>query len=119
MKLLRVALGVLLAANGGWMLLDARHWYGAVPGVIDSGPLNLHFVRDIGAVYLLCGLAFLALARHARARPYAIAGCAFLLAHGALHLMEVAMGVHELEHLRADVPGVLLLPLIASWAAWR
>ena len=119
MKPFRLTLAALFAANGLWMLFASRHWYGALPGVIDSGPFNAHFVRDLGAVYLLCGTAFFALARHAGARPYALAACAFLLAHGAIHLLETLLDLHDLEHLLADAPGVLLLPTLATWSAWR
>lgn len=117
MKPLRLALGLLFAANGLWMLLAARHWYGVVPGVMDSGPFSAHFVRDIGAAYVLCGLAFVALAHDAAARPYALAGCAFLLAHGALHVAETLLGLHGFGHLLVDLPAVLLLPWLALWSA--
>ena len=119
MQPLRLTLGLLFAANGLWMLFASRHWYGTVPGVVDTGPFNLHFVRDIGAVYVLCGLGFVALRLRTAARPYALAGCAFLLAHGAIHLIEVLLGQHDLAHLIVDAPGVLLAPLLAGWAAWR
>jgi hypothetical protein len=44
--------GISLVANGVMMLAAAAGWYGAVPGVPDTGPFNPHFVRDIGAAYL-------------------------------------------------------------------
>lgn len=119
MKQLRLVLGLLFAANGLAMLIAPGHWYGAVPGVIDSGPFNAHFIRDIGAAYGLGGLAFMALAVTPAARAYALAAAAFLLAHGAIHALEVAAGVHGVEHLMRDAPGVLLLPLLAAWAAWH
>lgn len=119
MKHLRLVLGLLFAVNGLAMLIAPGHWYGAVPGVMDSGPFNAHFIRDIGAVYALGGLAFMALAVTAAARDYARAASAFLLAHGAIHVFEVAAGVHAVEHLVTDAPGVLLLPLLAAWAASR
>jgi len=40
-------------ANGLWMLFWPEVWYHDLPvGIPDSGPLNLHFVRDLGAAYL-------------------------------------------------------------------
>jgi uncharacterized protein YjeT (DUF2065 family) len=119
MQCLRLATGLLFAINGLGMLVVPEVWYEAVPGVIDSGPFNGHFVRDIGAVYALCGLALLAYGLRADARPHARAACAFLLAHGLVHCAEALAGVHELAHFLMDLPGVLLLPLAASWAAWR
>jgi hypothetical protein len=51
------ALAVMLAANGAVMLAAGRWWYGAVPGVSETGPYNPHFVKDIGAAYLVVGAA--------------------------------------------------------------
>jgi hypothetical protein len=46
-------------ANGLWMLLAPRSWYYGLPARIpDTGPLNVHFVRDIGAAFLTLGIAF-------------------------------------------------------------
>ncbi|MEO8115730.1 MAG: hypothetical protein ABI655_15180, partial [Phenylobacterium sp.] len=51
-RIIAGALGLLLAANGLYMLFAPAPWYGAVPGVPSTGPFNPHFVRDIGAAYL-------------------------------------------------------------------
>src|SRR5262249_52922948 len=48
-----VVVGLALAANGTFMLVAPSAWYGLVPGVAATGPLNAHFVRDIGAAYLV------------------------------------------------------------------
>ena len=42
------------------MLARPEIWYYSIPGVTGTGPLNLHFIRDIGCAYLvaaagLCG----------------------------------------------------------------
>ena len=71
---LAMGLGLLLAANGFLMLLDPAQWYAIVPGVPETGPLNPHFVRDIGAAYVVTGVAIGWLARDARAVPAALAG---------------------------------------------
>ncbi len=63
---LAIGLGLLLAANGFLMLADPAQWYAMVPGVPETGPFNPHFVRDIGAVYVVIGVA-LAVARAGRA----------------------------------------------------
>ena len=119
MTILRAGLALTLLANGLWMLLAPRHWYLTLPGVIASGDFNAHFVRDIGAAYSLGGVAFALLCRWPTARPYALAASAFLLAHGAIHIAEGLLGWQTLAHLAADLPGVVLLPLLAFAAAWR
>ena len=58
-----IGLGLALAANGLLMLLDPAGWYALAPGVPETGPLNLHFVRDIGCAYILAGLALAGLWR--------------------------------------------------------
>ncbi len=119
MKWFRLTLGLLFALNGLCMLVVPQQWYDTVPGVAATGAFNAHFVRDIGVAYALCGLAFGLLAVRPDARPYALAGCAFLLAHGGIHVFEVVTGLHDFAHLLVDLPGVLLVPLAACWAAWR
>ena len=56
-------LATVLGANGVVMLAAGGWWYGAVPGVTMTGPYNPHFVKDIGAAYLVVagGLAWRAL----------------------------------------------------------
>ena len=41
-------LPAILAINGAVMMLAPAWWYPRVPGVIETGPLNDHFVRDGG-----------------------------------------------------------------------
>ena len=53
-----IILGVLSAANGAWMLVSAPTWYENLPGVVDTGAYNGHFVRDIGLAYFVSGAGF-------------------------------------------------------------
>ena len=47
-------------ANGFWMLARPAHWYATLPAAVpDFGPLNEHFVRDIGATFTMLGIALL------------------------------------------------------------
>lgn len=112
-----IALG--LAANGLYMLLAPESWYHAVPTVPHTGPFNPHFVRDIGAAYLVCGgaLAWLALGR-AGGSAAALTGGAFLLLHALVHLWDTVAGRATLEHLAQDFVTVLLVPVLILWLAW-
>ena len=49
---------IAFGANGLSMLLFPETWFNTIPGVTATGPFNAHFVRDVGAAYLVCGLAF-------------------------------------------------------------
>ena len=55
--------GLANLANGAWMLVDPAHWYANLPAAVpDTGPLNLHFVRDVGSAFAVMGGSLLAAA---------------------------------------------------------
>jgi len=66
--------GLGLIAIGLTMLAVPDAWYAFVPGVPETGPLNPHFVRDIGAAYLVAGATLVWFAIDRAARPAALAG---------------------------------------------
>jgi hypothetical protein len=104
----------LLSANGLAMLFAGLAWYGAVPGVTATGPYNPHFVRDIGAAYLVAGLGHAAFAlRPRQAWPALVAAAAFLTLHAAIHLFDAACGTRPLQDVARDFAGVFLPALIA------
>jgi hypothetical protein len=113
-----ILIAAMMGANGLVMLAAGRWWYGAVPGVPETGPFNPHFVKDIGAAYLVVGAAFAGLAVRASgaARGAAAAGAAFLGLHAAIHLAEAAGAPAGLADLARDFPGVILPALLAAWA---
>lgn len=114
----RLLLGILLSVNGIAMLLLPAIWYSLMPGVRATGPLNLHFVRDIGAAYLVAGGGLFWLWRNPRAWPAAMAGSAFLILHALVHVGEGVAGMLDWHHVARDLPGVFLMPLVALWLAW-
>lgn len=119
-RTLSILLALLGVGNGLAMLIAGRWWYGAVPGVVATGPYNPHFVRDIGAAYLAAGLAFAARAARATSRTEGAAavGAAFLALHGLIHLGEALGDPAGLADLTRDFPGVLLPAILAVAAAW-
>ena len=117
-NIVRIGFALLCIGNGIAMLADPGRWYLTVPGVLFTGPLNVHFVRDIGCAYLVTGLSFLWLARNRDAWPATMAGTAFLALHAGVHLFEVACGIAAPSTLLRDLPGVYLFPVAALWLAW-
>ncbi len=116
-----VVLGVLAvsgAANGVWMLVDPAHWYHHLPaGVPDTGPLNAHFVRDIGCAFLVFSGALFWAWRVPRWRtPLVVTTASFYVAHAALHVHDVARGLLTSDHLLLDAWGVYL-PAVVTVAA--
>ncbi|MEJ6003126.1 hypothetical protein [Paucibacter soli] len=119
MGLLRWPLALGLAANGLLMLLAPGAWYAGMPGVFYTGPLNEHFVRDIGCAYLVAaaGLLWRAL-QPQRGAAAALMGAGFLLLHAGVHVWELATGRCGWGQFLRDVPGVPLAALAAQWLGW-
>jgi hypothetical protein len=118
-RILAGLLVIVLGGNGLVMLLAGPWWYGAVPGVTGTGPYNPHFVKDIGAAYLVCGGAALWRAlRPAAPQGAMVAAAAFLLLHAAVHVADAAMGMHMGHDLTRDFAGVFVPAFIAAWLAW-
>ncbi|MGE0486237.1 MAG: hypothetical protein AB7Q81_18960 [Gammaproteobacteria bacterium] len=121
-----LAIAAILAAlylGNGFAMVTAPHaWYGAVPGVAASGPLNAHFVRDIGFAYLVAGTAFAwTLCRPSRLAACALVGSAWPALHAVAHLAEwLHHGPPPAPILLADGLGVLIPALLglalATWA---
>lgn len=101
-------------ANAVWMLIDPVHWYYNLPaGVPDFGPLNEHFVRDIGCISLLLGILLAWAAYDPRWRLTACAvNAAFYVLHALVHVLDTVRGLVGPEHWMIDASGVYVPALI-------
>jgi hypothetical protein len=115
--------GLANTASGLWMLAAPGHWYFNIPaGVPDTGPMNEHFIRDIGCVFLVMGLALLAGAAKPTVRLAALVMVtAWHVMHSMVHVADTFAGRLEPAHWLIDTPGVygptvLLLVLTVLWA---
>ncbi|MBV8682219.1 MAG: hypothetical protein JO111_05045 [Caulobacteraceae bacterium] len=109
------ALGALLAADGLAMLIFPLAWYGAVPGVITTGPFNPHFVADIGVAYLTTATALAWFALDPAVAWSALAiGSLFLDAHAAIHVVGAVTSPACGSLILRDLPGVFVPALLAS-----
>jgi hypothetical protein len=102
--------------NGLAMLFAGPLWYERIPGASQTGPFNPHFVQDIGAAFLVAGLALAARAWRPRYWPAAVAGAAFLAAHGLIHLVMI-LGGHD-PHAVFDLFAVVLPSAVALYSAF-
>ena len=111
---------VVLGGNGLVMLFAGLWWYGLVPGVTATGPYNPHFVRDIGAAYLVCGVSHAAFALRPRIAWSALAAsAAFLILHAGVHVFDAVCGTKPFADLARDFMGVFLPAFVAlGLAAW-
>jgi hypothetical protein len=119
-----LVLGVGMIANGIWMLVDPGMWYQDLPaGVPDYGPLNIHFVRDIGCAFITVGVALVWGARRPAVRlPLTVMATLFLVAHAVLHIHDTARGIVDSDHWWLDLPGVYapaLVLIVACFQIWR
>jgi hypothetical protein len=117
-SLLLWVLGAFHLANALWMLVAPENWYVNLPaGVADTGPLNVHFVRDIGCAFLSSGVALLWAAATSQA---AVRFACLLLAslfvggHAAVHLWDLGRGALGERHWLLDLPGVFAPTLILA-----
>ncbi|MBZ9989597.1 hypothetical protein LB572_21095 [Mesorhizobium sp. BH1-1-5] len=115
MRVLLLIIGIYQAAKGVVMLTVPEIWYSAVPGVPETGPANIHFIRDIGLAFLAAGAALLMASRRPGDGRLIAAAAIFLGGHAIYHLIEMAHGTTLTAAARdimlIVVPG--LLPLAA------
>lgn len=113
------ALGSL--GNGVWMLADPAGWYTDLPAAVpDTGPLNTHFVRDIGSAFLVMGTGLLVAAfRPALRLPLVALTSLFYWLHALVHVADTWSGRLPPSHWTIDFPGVYLPALaLAAIVAW-
>lgn len=105
--------GIGNVLNGGWMLADPAGWYVAIPGVTNSGPMNEHFVRDVGAVYTLTGIALMwAALRPARRVLLVGVVASFYVMHALVHVLDTMRGLMPPEQWAIDAVPIYLPTLV-------
>jgi hypothetical protein len=115
-RIIAAIFALLTVLNGTLMLFDGASWYSSVPGVVETGPYNPHFVQDIGVAFLVAGLALAARAWRPIYWPAAVAGAGFLAAHALIHLVMIAAG-HD-HHAAFDLAAVVLPSALALYSAF-
>lgn len=118
---LLIGLGLLMAGNAVWMLVDPGHWYEDLPAAVpDFGPYNEHFVRDIGCAFGTVAAALLwAAARSVWRLPLVGVAAIFLTAHAGLHVYEMLRGFVDSHHWWLDLPGVYLPAGVLIALCWK
>lgn len=106
--------GLASLANGLWMLADPATWFTQIPAAVaDTGPLNRHFVHDVGVAYVISGIAALWCARAGAAAYAAHLGVMlFYVGHALVHVAEISVGLLPHTHWLIDLPLVFLPALL-------
>jgi hypothetical protein len=104
----------LSLGNALWMLAAPASWFFGLPAALpDTGPLNLHLVRDFGVAFAVMGVALAWCTRNpSRARGVHVAATAFLAAHALVHVVDLLGGRLPHRHWLLDVPFTFLPPLL-------
>jgi hypothetical protein len=101
MRTLLIVLAIYQGANGAFMLAAPQLWYGTVPGVHDTGPINIHFIRDIGLAFLAAAAALVVATREEVRNAALTPALVFLGGHAGLHIVEmIAHGTGEASYRR-------------------
>lgn len=108
-------------ANGLWMLVSPESWYFGIPAAVpDTGPLNLHFVRDVGVTFTVCGIGLGWCAGNLdRALPVHVGVTLFYVGHAAMHGLDIVCGRLPPSHWLIDAlpvfaPTLVLLAMARS-----
>ncbi len=103
-------LGIGSLANGMWMLLGPAGWCTGVPAAVtDTGPVNIHFVLDLGVVFIIAGLGATWCARNPdEAGPVHWGLTLFFSGHALVHVAEIVTGRLPAAHWWIDAPLVFL-----------
>ncbi len=116
MRILLLLLALFHGLNGLAMIAVPEAWYGAVPGVVETGPFNPHFVRDIGFGFVAAAVSLALAARRGGGLAFLWPGAVFLGGHAMLHLVEMAAHGTIMPDMIRDlalivVPGLLPLAI--------
>lgn len=113
-------LGVGLLPVAVVMIAAPVLWYERFPGVLESGPLNHHFARDLGCAFLAAGGALVyAAVKPRNASSLVTAAAALLILHAIIHLAEGALADHSgcraVDFVPVYLPAILAMVCVIRW----
>ena len=78
-------LAVFYLITGLYIAVAPLVFYETAPGVSDTGPYNMHFIRDVGFAFIVSALG-IAYGLFRKLKPLVVFGTAWLAMHGLFHL---------------------------------
>lgn len=118
-RLALIVFGVIWVLTGIYIFVLPQAFYNSIPGLDLMGPFSIHFIRDVGLVYLAAGGTTI-YAGLTWQRSLAIAGTLWPLLHGLFHIQIWAMRGFPLDHIfYFDAAGVIFPSVLAFGLAWR
>jgi hypothetical protein len=110
-----LVIGLIDIFSAAWMLIAPAHWYYNLPGgVPQTGPLNIHFIRDIGCIFLLlgCGLLVGSFFLIEFRLPLFTMNTVFYILHMFVHIHEIVSGRLRMGIFWTDLPGIYVPALL-------
>lgn len=118
-RMILIGVGGFALVNALYMWWATEHWYAAIPGVSQTGPLNHHFARDVSLAFLASGLA-LVWAGQACDRSAGVFGSAWLVFHAMFHIWIWTHRGTPLDLVAlTNLLGIQLPAVLALWAAFN
>ena len=99
--------------TGLYLVIVPVHFYLNAPGVVDTGPYNSHFIRDVGFAFTLSALS-MAYGIKSGLKPLVLFGASWLVTHGLFHLV-LWFGHHaHFSHVALIDLAVVVLPALVT-----
>ncbi|MEZ5552899.1 MAG: hypothetical protein R3E82_18605 [Pseudomonadales bacterium] len=121
-RLLIWALVLFYLFTGLYIAILPHDFYLNAPGAQETGPYNMHFIRDVGFAFLTSSLA-IGYGIYSGIKPLMVFGALWLLVHGLFHLSLWAVhGMHfdsaaAIDMVVVSIPAVAAFVLCARYKA--
>ena len=98
--------------TGFYLILLPMTFYQTAPGVVDTGPYNMHFIRDVGFAFTVSALGIAYGIRH-NLKPLMLFGVSWLALHGLFHFI---LWIGHAQHFSATALLDLVLVVVPAIA---
>ena len=114
-RLLTWAFVAFYLFTGLYVAVLPHDFYLTAPGARETGPYNMHFVRDVGFAFITSSVA-MGYGIFANAKPVMVFGSLWLLIHGLFHLTLWVLHGMQLDRAAMVDAVVVSIPAIAVFA---
>jgi len=101
--------------TGLYISIAPMVFYENGPGVADTGPYNMHFLRDVGFAFTISAIG-LAYGLYQKLKPLVVFGSAWLVVHGIFHF--TLWLIHGNKTSQAAIIDLLIVVLPAAILAY-
>lgn len=124
--MIRILIWALVAfylLTGLYVAVLPHDFYLNAPGAQQTGPYNMHFIRDVGFAFITSSVA-IGYGIFANQRPVMVIGSLWLLMHGLFHL--TLWAVHGMQFdsaavidaVSVSIPAIAVFVLCLRYRVW-